>query len=158
MSGESAGHFTPPAGAFTARLPVRFSHCDAAGIVYFPNYFDFVHACLEDWYQAVLGFGFRDLVGSGHGAPIVHAECDFRLPSRMGDVLELTLLVERVGGASVSYRVIGHADGLERFDARIVTAYLALATGKAVPIPAEVRARIEAYRDRARAEPLTPPR
>ena len=148
MSQSGPRRFTPPAGAFTARLPVRFSHCDPAGVVYFPHYFDHVHACLEDWYAAVLGFGFRELVGSGHGAPIVHAECDFRLPSRMGDTLELTLLVERVGGASVGYRVIGHADGLERFDARIVTAYLALATGKAVPIPAEVRAKIEAYRER----------
>ena len=145
----SAGRsFAPPAGAFTATMPIRFSHCDPAGIVYFPNYFDLVHAALEDWYASVLGFGFRDLIGSGHGAPIVHAECDFRFPSRMGDLLSLTLLVERVGGASVTYRVIGHADGLERFTAQIVTAYLALATGKAVPIPKDLRAKIEAYRVR----------
>ena len=145
MSDEAGKRFTPPAGAFTARLPIRFSHCDPAGIVYFPHYFDLVHACLEDWYDAVLGFGFKALIGSGHGAPIVRAECDFRAPSRMGDLLSLTLLVDRLGGASVTYRVIGHADGLERFAARIVTAYLALATGKAEPLPAEIRGKIEAY-------------
>ena len=143
---EAEKRFTPPPGAFTARLPIRFSHCDPAGIVYFPHYFDLVHACLEDWYEQVLGFGFKALIGSGHGAPIVHAECDFTAPSRMGDRLDLTLLVERLGGASVTYRVIGHAEGRERFNAKIVTAYLALASGKAVPIPAEIRARIEAYR------------
>jgi 4-hydroxybenzoyl-CoA thioesterase len=148
MSADAAAgrSFAPPASAFTATMPIRFSHCDPAGIVYFPNYFDLVHAALEDWYESVLGFGFRDLIGSGHGAPIVHAECDFRIPSRMGDLLSLTLLVERLGGASVTYRVIGHADGLERFNAQIVTAYLALATGKAVPIPKDLRAKIEAYR------------
>ena len=149
MSGESAPHFIAPAGAFTASLPVRFSHCDAAGIVYFPNYFDFVHACLEDWYKAVLGFGFRDLVESGHGAPIVHAECDFTAPSRMGDRVQLTLLVERLGRASVTYRVVGHADHYERFNAKLVTAFLALASGKAVPIPREIRAKIEAYQGAA---------
>jgi 4-hydroxybenzoyl-CoA thioesterase len=143
---DAAGRFTPSPGAFTIVLPIRFSHCDPAGIVYFPNYFDLVHAALEDWYESVLGFGFRALIGSGHGAPIVHAECDFRIPSRMGDALSLTLLVERLGGASVSYRVIGHVDGLERFSARIVTAFLSLATGKAVPIPAELRAKMDAYR------------
>lgn len=145
MSGEAGKRFTPPAGAFSVTLPIRFSQCDAAGIVYFPNYFDLVHACLEDWYEQVLGFGFTKLVGSGHGAPIVHAECDFSAPSRMGDRVQLTLLVERLGGASVTYRFIGHADGFERFNAKIVTAFMALATGKAVPILPEIRARIEAY-------------
>ncbi len=32
--------FTPPDGAFTRSVPIRFSHCDPAGIVYFPHYFD----------------------------------------------------------------------------------------------------------------------
>jgi 4-hydroxybenzoyl-CoA thioesterase len=146
MSAAEAKRFAPPAGAFTVTLPIRFSQCDPAGIVYFPHYFDLVHACLEDWYDEVLGFGFAKLVGSGHGAPIVHAECDFSAPSRMGDRVQLTLLVERLGGASVTYRVIGHADGLERFNAKIVTAFLALATGKAVPIPTEIRSKIDAYR------------
>src|SRR6185437_3491219 len=96
-------------------------------------------------YEQVLGYGFAKLIASGHGAPIVHAECDFTAPSRMGDRVQLTLLVERLGRASVTYRIIGHADGNERFDAKIVTAFLALASGKAVPIPAEIRGKIEAY-------------
>ena len=149
MSEDGTRRFTPPAGAFTVQLPIRFSQCDAAGIVYFPNYFDLVHACLEDWYASVLGFGFKELVGSGHGAPIVHAECDFTAPSRMGDRVQLTLLVERLGRASVTYRVIGHADHYERFNAKLVTAFLALASGKAVPIPREIRAKIEAYQGAA---------
>ena len=149
MSGAEAKRFVPPAGAFTVMLPIRFSHCDPAGIVYFPHYFDLVHACLEDWYEQVLGYGFTKLVGSGHGAPIVHAECDFTAPSRMGDRLQLTLLVERLGRASVAYRIVGHADHYERFNAKLVTAFLALASGKAVPIPSEIRAKIEAYQGAA---------
>ena len=31
--------FVPPPGAFTRTVAIRFSHCDPAGIVYFPNYF-----------------------------------------------------------------------------------------------------------------------
>src|SRR5581483_6606688 len=113
MSGAGVRRFAPPAGAFTVTLPIRFSQCDPAGIVYFPHYFDLVHACLEDWYEQVLGFGFTKLVGSGHGAPIVHAECDFTAPSRMGDRVQLTLLVERLGRASVTYRFVGHPDNYE---------------------------------------------
>jgi acyl-CoA thioesterase FadM len=28
---------------------IRFSHCDPAGIVYFPRFFDLAHATMEDW-------------------------------------------------------------------------------------------------------------
>jgi hypothetical protein len=29
--------FVPPSGAFTRSVSIRFSHCDPAGIVYFPT-------------------------------------------------------------------------------------------------------------------------
>ena len=32
-----------PAGAWRITVPVRFSHCDPAGIVYFPRYFDMIN-------------------------------------------------------------------------------------------------------------------
>ena len=39
--------FVPPAGAFTRSVPVRFSHCDPAGIVYFPHYFDIFNGLID---------------------------------------------------------------------------------------------------------------
>jgi acyl-CoA thioesterase FadM len=42
--------FLPPGGAFTRRVPVRFSRCDSAGIVYFRHYFDMFNGLIEDWY------------------------------------------------------------------------------------------------------------
>ena len=88
--------FLPPNGAFTRSVPVRFSHCDPAGIVYFPHYFDMFNGLIEDWYTQELGYNYATLiVGSRYGFPFVHIECDFkRIPSRIGDVIDLTLLVE----------------------------------------------------------------
>ena len=40
--------FVPPAGAFTRTVPIRFSHCDPAGIVYFPHYFDMFNGLVEE--------------------------------------------------------------------------------------------------------------
>jgi 4-hydroxybenzoyl-CoA thioesterase len=40
--------FVPPPGAFTRTVAIRFSHCDPAGIVYFPNYFDMFNGLIED--------------------------------------------------------------------------------------------------------------
>ena len=143
--------FVPPRGAFTRSVPVRFSHCDPAGIVYFPHYFDIFNGLIEDWYGEELGYDYAELVmGSRYGFPFVHLECDFKVPSRMGDVIDLTLLVERIGRTSLGIAIICHKDGVERLRARMVTAMMSLETRKAVPLPAELRDKLEAYRRRAR--------
>jgi acyl-CoA thioesterase FadM len=58
--------FIPPEGAFTRTVPIRFSHCDPAGIVYFPHYFDMFNGLIEDWYteqRAGLGNLHRTIGG-----------------------------------------------------------------------------------------------
>ena len=95
--------FRPPKGVFTRSVPVRFSHCDPAGIVYFPHYFDMFNGLIEDWYGEELGYDYASLImDSQYPFPFVHIECDFKIPSRMGDVIELTLLVDRIGRSSAS--------------------------------------------------------
>jgi 4-hydroxybenzoyl-CoA thioesterase len=139
--------FTPPAGAFTRSVPIRFSHCDAAGIVYFPHYFDMFNGLIEDWYKDELGYDYAGLVlGSRFGFPFVHIECDFKIPSMMGEVIDLTLLVERIGRSSLTIVVVCHRDGLERLRARMVTAMMSLETRKPLPMPQPLQSAIEAYR------------
>ena len=141
--------FEPPAGAFTRERPIRFSHSDPAGIVYFPHYFDMFNALIEDWYGDELGVDYSKLIlGGRQGFPIVHAECDFKVPSRMGERLSLTLLVERLGRSSLSFLIVGHLGGSERLRARIVTAMISLASGTSMPLPEDLRATVEAYRQR----------
>jgi 4-hydroxybenzoyl-CoA thioesterase len=139
--------FAPPAGAFTRSVTVRFSHCDPAGIVYFPHYFDMFNGLIEDWYKEELGHDYAQLVMTDrYGFPFVHIECDFKIPSRMGEVIDLTLLVERVGRSSLGIAIVCHRDGLKRLRARMVTAMMALQTGKPAPIPPPLRDAIETYR------------
>ena len=141
--------FVPPRGAFTRSVPVRFSHCDPAGIVYFPHYFDMFNGLIEDWYGAELGHDYADLVmGNQYGFPFVHIECDFKIPSRMGDVIDLTLLVERIGRSSLNIAIVCHRDGIERLRAHMVTAMMSLQTRKPVPMPQALRQAIETYRAR----------
>jgi len=141
--------FVPPSGAFTRSVPVRFSHCDPAGIVYFPHYFDMFNGLIEDWYTQELGYDYADLImGSQYGFPFVHIECDFKVPSRMGDIINLTLLVERIGRSSLRIAIVCHQNGIERLCARIVTAMMSLEARKAVPLPQALRDAIESYRQR----------
>jgi 4-hydroxybenzoyl-CoA thioesterase len=145
----SAKRFSPPAGAFTRSVPIRFSHCDPAGIVYFPHYFDMFNGLVEDWYGEVLGMDYAQLIFENRYAfPIVHIECDFKIPSRMGEHLDLTLLVERTGAASLSFLIVGHLNGIERWRARIVTAMISLTTRKPMQLPPALRERSVAYQER----------
>ncbi len=141
--------FVPPAGAFTRSVPIRFSHCDPAGIVYFPHYFNMFNGLIEDWYAQELRYDYVGLImGSKYGFPFVHIECDFKIPSRMGDVIDLSLLVERIGHSSLGIAIVCHSDGVERLRARMVTAMMSLETYKAVILPQGLRDAIEAYRQR----------
>ena len=141
--------FTPPKAAFTRSVPIRFSHCDPAGIVYFPHYFNMFNGLIEDWYTEELGYNYAEIImGSQFGFPFVHIECDFKVPSRMGDVIDLTLLVERVGRSSLGIAIVCHRDGVERLRARMVTAMMSITTRKPEPLPQPLREVIEGYCER----------
>src|ERR1700723_776521 len=137
----------PPVGAFTRSVTIRFSHCDAAGIVYFPHYFDMFNGVIEDWYKDELKHDYAELIMVGrYGFPFVRIECDFKIPSMMGEEIELTLLVERVGRSSLGIVIVCHHGGLERLRAHMVTAMMSLEPRKPVPMPQPLRDAIEAYR------------
>jgi 4-hydroxybenzoyl-CoA thioesterase len=83
---------------FRVEYPIRFSHCDPAGIVYFPRFFDLIHQAMEDWFTYGLGERFSDLVmQKGLGTPTVSTQCDFISPARFGDVLAIELAILRLG-------------------------------------------------------------
>ena len=141
--------FVPPDGAFTRTVSIRFSHCDPAGIVYFPHYFDMFNGLMEDWYTEQLGVDYAQLVlNDRQGFPFVHIETDFRLPSRMGEHLDLTLLLTRIGRSSLSVVIVGHLAGVERLRASLVTAMMSLETQRPVELPHDLRKKFEAYLQR----------
>jgi len=135
------------AAPFTVELPIRFSHTDPAGIVYFPNYFDFCNGVIEDWYTRGLGIDYaRMIFEERRSAPIVHAECDFYAPSLMGDRVSFTLLLAKIGRTSIDMEIYGHVAGTLRLKANIVTVFMDLDTRKAVALPDTMRQKFEAYR------------
>jgi 4-hydroxybenzoyl-CoA thioesterase len=141
--------FVPPNGAFTRSVPIRFSHCDPAGIVYFPHYFDMFNGLIEDWYGQELGYDYAELItGRRYGFPFVHIECDFKIPSRIGEVIDLTLLIEGIGRSSLAIAIVCHRDNVVRLRARMVTAMMSLESKKAVAMPQGLREAIESYRQR----------
>jgi 4-hydroxybenzoyl-CoA thioesterase len=63
----------------------------------------------------------------------------------MGDQLDLTLLIEKIGRSSLSLIIVGHHEGIERLRARTVTAMMSLASRRSVEMPISLRRAFEAY-------------
>ena len=128
--------------AFKRERLIRFSDCDPAGIVFYPQYFVMFNGLVEDWVDEGLGIGFRRLVIERQtGLPTVRLEADFRAVSRMGDRVELALSVERLGSRSITLqsRCTGLEDGELRMQMRQVLVCTSLQTHQAIEVPADMR-------------------
>ena len=130
---------------FTAARKVRFADCDAAGIVFFPRYFEMLNGVVEDWFAGPLGASFRELHFNRHvSVPTASVEARFIAPSRLEDELDFALSVTRLGGASCSLRHRISSDGRLRFEASQTIVYVG-ASLTPEPWPDALRARIAPY-------------
>jgi 4-hydroxybenzoyl-CoA thioesterase len=132
---------------FVVEIPVRFAHCDTAGIVFYPRYFEMFNNVVEDWCAQGLGVSFRELhLEQRLGLPAVHIDTDFAAPSQLGDLLRAELSVQKLGGASltISIRLLG-PQGEERVKSQLILVMMDLQRRRAVPIPEQLRERISAY-------------
>ncbi len=132
---------------FHRDLKIRFSHSDPAGIVYYPNYFDMFNAVIEDWFEA-MGLDLPTQIAQHRrGFPTVHAECDFFIPSRMGETLTFSLQVADVGRSSVAIVIEGHAADGVRLRANLVMVVVSLDTNASIPVPDDLRVAFAAHAD-----------
>jgi 4-hydroxybenzoyl-CoA thioesterase len=131
---------------FRRERQIRFSDCDPAAIVFYPQYFVMFNGLVEDWIDA-LGIGYRHLVIERRvGLPTVRLEADFRAVSRMGDRVLLSLAVERLGGRSIALKLrctgTGGAGCDTRMELRQVLVTTSLDTHRAIDIPSDLRCAI----------------
>ncbi len=127
---------------------IRFSDCDPAGIVFYPQYFVMFNGLVEDWIEEELSIGYsRLVVGRRVGLPTVRLESDFKAVSRLGDPVVLSLEVERLGRRSLSLRLqcTGRPEGDLRVAMRQVIVTTSLDTHRAIELPDDLRAAIERF-------------
>lgn len=130
---------------FTVRRRVRFADCDAAGIVFFPRYFEMLNGVVEDWFAGPLGVSFRELhLERSASVPTAAVEARFRAPSRLEDDLDFSLSVARLGGASCGLRHRIDCGGERRFEATQTIVHVGSAL-KPAPWPGDLRARMAPF-------------
>lgn len=140
-----------PAGAHVAPVAIRFSHCDPAGIVYYARWFDMLNGVIEDFFPARLGFPYGEFILRRRiGLGYAQAHADYLRPGFMGDTVDFAVLIEKIGGASLSLLVRGYRADEPVIAARLVIVTTDLEANRAIRIPDDLRAALERYQETCR--------
>ena len=127
---------------YSLPMIVPFQDIDAAGIVFFARVFDYFHnafvAHLDD-----RGVSLPAVIAGGvWGAPLAHAEADYKFPLRFGDHVRAEIVHGEVGETSVTihHQIVSGADPV-RVHAVGKTVHVVIdrKTFRPRPVPTELR-------------------
>jgi 4-hydroxybenzoyl-CoA thioesterase len=119
---------------------VRFSDCDPAGIVFFPQYLVMLNGVIEEWFDAGLGVPYAPLIDERRvGLPTVRLECDFTAVSRHGDALTFSIELDKLGRSSFTVATQVHGADELRMRVRQVLVCTSLHTHQPQALPDDVR-------------------
>ena len=134
--------------SYARQIRVEFNHCDPAGIVFYPRYFEMTNSVMENFFREGVGYSYHAMMADGIGVPTARVETDFRAPSRLGDVLDWTMLVETVGGSSATFRLEGRCGAETRLVVRLVLVWMS-PEGRPARWPERIRAVLTAHLEEA---------
>jgi len=125
--------------------PIRFAHCDPAGIVFFPQYLVLFNGLVEDWVTHGLGIRHAELIGPRRvGLPTVSLQCEFVAPGHHGDELSFRLAVREIGRSALHLTSGAYGpDGQARVRIEQVLVITSLETHRPIPMPDDLRSAME---------------
>lgn len=141
-----------PPGLWRHAVKIRFGQCDAAGVVYTPNYFDIFNSVVEEWFSQALGLDYYAYLRErGVSFGYAHASADLLAPSRVAETLEVAVALGRIGRSSFALTFHVIKDGAEVVRGRAVLVAASVEAFRPIAIPEELRAALHAYEARCAA-------
>lgn len=136
--------------AFEQQRTIEWGDCDAAGIVYYPNYFRWIDGCFHALGRAA-GFDQMSLRRDFGlvGTPLMESSLKFVSPGRYHDSLTIRARITRLGGSGLTVGYALSIDGRPVAEGHEARAFVHEVDGRLrpAPIPAPIRAALEAYLD-----------
>lgn len=128
---------------FSESMHVRFQDVDAAGVVFFARFFDYVHQGYEGLLRKV-GVDLPGVLRSKEwAAPLRHVEADYRSPAFFGDLLAIELVAAEVEESEISlgWRLTCQSGDRSRVVAVVqsVHTFIDPGTRQRCPLPASIR-------------------
>lgn len=136
-----------PSGSYIHSRPIQWGDTDAAQIAYTVRFFDFCMEAIEGWFRDVVGKDWFVLnVDDNIGTPFVNINIDLKAPLTPRHCLDTHVYVEKLGSASLSFRLLGvRSDEVMAFDAQFTCCFVDNQNMKPLKIPPEFRLRMEKF-------------
>lgn len=130
---------------FSHKLEVRFRDCDPMGHVNNAVYLTYLEQARFAHWREIWGMNFERLPAGTPGVILAHAEIDYRLPAKYGDLLDVKIGLAGIGRTSFtySYEVVDQHDRLVA-TARSVQVMFDYAAEKPVPMSEALKAKLTA--------------
>ena len=128
---------------------LRFSDCDAQGIVYNPTYLVYWDDAFTDYMDAI-GCPWNFMVANGDDVVLARTEIDYRRSARMGQVVSTTARVVGIGRSSITFEYLTTESGETVVEGRQVQVIVDHETMQPKAVPAYLRkmiARHEGWSD-----------
>jgi 4-hydroxybenzoyl-CoA thioesterase len=129
----------------TSTIRIEWGHCDPAGIVFYPRYFEMFETCIAALFEHATGMTKYQMLKAYEfsGYPVVQARAQFLASAKYGDdvVAETSISEFRRSSFDVHHRVFnGDHLAVEGFETRVWVAVHPEDASrlKAKPIPADV--------------------
>lgn len=119
---------------FRTEVRVYYEDTDAAGIVYYANYFRFIERGRTEFLRS-LGHDQNVLMKEGIAFAVRSVSAEFLKPARLDDLLTVETAIAALGRAQVTFaqRILRNKELL--LDAKIRIACIDPVRGKPVPMP-----------------------
>ncbi len=116
-------------------------------MVFYPRYFEMISSLVERFFADCVSFSWIEMgaLGGGMGTPTGNIEVRFHKPSRLGDWLDFSLSIKRLGRSSATFAIICASDGEIRFSCTSTVVYADTTEGASAPWPDAVRERMSRY-------------
>ncbi len=108
---------------FVYREKVLFRHCDPAGIVFYPRYFEMINDAVETFFGDALGYASEHMHPET-SMPTAEITTRFTAPSRHGDRLDISVAITRIGRSSLGLAVNAHCGSETRFEAALTVVHV----------------------------------
>jgi 1,4-dihydroxy-2-naphthoyl-CoA hydrolase len=124
---------------FETQVDVRLYDTDAAGIVFFANYFRIAHDAYQVFMKSI-GHGLDRIIGqSDYLLPIVHAEADYKKPLVFGNIVTVSIKGQVKDTSFVVSYTLKDESGVTVAQLQTVHVAMDKRTGKKIALPEEIK-------------------
>ena len=141
---------------FRFTMRVRWSECDAQGIVYNACYITYIDIVQAEYFRNLGIRLYDEKLRSYFDTATVKATLEYKAPARVDDVLELYTRVSRIGSKSLTMETEMYREGSDELLNRAEMVYVGYdsSTGTSRVVPDDMRKLIGHFEDTGEVLPI----